>query len=45
LIAGERMAAGPHRVALDAAPLPAGLYLVRLRAGDDVVCRRLLSLD
>ena len=34
-------AAGEHRVAFDARRLAAGLYVARLRVGDDAVTRRL----
>jgi len=37
----EERGAGTHRVAVDAAPLAAGVYLLRLEAGGEVQSRRL----
>ena len=37
----EAVEAGTHRVELDAAGLPAGAYLVRLRLGDSTVTKRI----
>ncbi len=41
-LANQTMAAGPHTVTLDAAPLPGGVYVVRLEAGGTTSTRTLV---
>ncbi len=44
LVDQERMAAGDHRFTFDAAGLPSGIYLCRLRAGEQSALQKLVLL-
>ena len=44
LLLDERMAAGPHSIALDASGLPSGVYFARLAVGGEVITSRVVHL-